>query len=87
MLHGERGVTIGVSGTQPLQRAFSAESIISSVLTAVLPDEDDCEEAHPWQWLAELARARGLTATAEEFERLPYEVILADSVTQWLSDS
>jgi hypothetical protein len=24
----------------------------------VLPDDDDIDEAHPWEWLAELAQAQ-----------------------------
>jgi hypothetical protein len=50
----------------------------------VLPDDDDCEDAHPWEWLAELARARGLDVTSEDLRLLPYEVVLDDSVTRWL---
>jgi len=56
-------------------------------LNVVLPDDDEeaAVEAHPWSWLAELARARGLKATAEDLRALTYEVILTDNVTRWLA--
>jgi hypothetical protein len=77
LLHQERGFTI--SG-----RLDSAELLTRSVLNVVLPDDDASGEEHPWPWLAERARARGLDATAEELRRLPYEVVLTERVAEWL---
>jgi hypothetical protein len=54
------------------------------VLNVVLPDDDESAEEHPWSWLAELARARGLKVTADDLRGLRYDVILAEKVTQWL---
>ena len=54
------------------------------MLNVVLPDDDESGEDHPWSWLADLARARGLNVTAEDLRGLPYEVILAEDVRRWL---
>jgi len=35
------------------------------VLTTVLPDRDNTGGEHPWEWLAELARARKIDVTAD----------------------
>ncbi|MFL6136189.1 MAG: hypothetical protein ACJ74O_00100 [Frankiaceae bacterium] len=90
ILHEERGFTIDLrstGGTDPgaLRDYETLESITRNVLNVVLPDDDDCAENHPWTWLADLARARGLNVTADDLRGLPYEVILTDKVTQWLT--
>ncbi|SBV26462.1 hypothetical protein GA0070620_1951 [Micromonospora krabiensis] len=91
LLHAERGFTVtarstGVpGGVIPLVE--TRESITQHVLNAVLPADEEYarEEAHPWSWLAELARARGLDATAEDLRGLPYQVVFTDTVTRWLA--
>ena len=89
ILHEDRGFTIGwrssESGSGATQGHEHRDTIVRSVLTVVLPDDDACAEDHPWSWLADLARARGLNVTTEDLRGLPYEVILADRVTQWLA--
>jgi hypothetical protein len=87
ILHDARGFTIGMgSGIESLQEGLTVNSITNDVLAVVLPDPEDGED-HPWDWLAHLARCRGLDVTAEELRRLSYEVILTDSVTRWLEAS
>jgi hypothetical protein len=54
-------------------------------LNVVLPDDDDSEEDHPWEWLAELARERGLSVAAEHLRNLPYRVELTDRVLRLIS--
>lgn len=90
LLHEDRGFTIGWrstgephSGGAPVNE--TRDTITQTVLTVVLPDDDECTEEHPWPWLAELARARGLDVTAEDLRGLPYEVVLTDAVTRWLA--
>jgi len=63
------------------------DSITQDVLNTVLPDGEQPSEDHPWSWLADLGRARGLRVTADELRGLPYEVVLTDAVTRWLSTS
>ncbi|MFL6139650.1 MAG: hypothetical protein ACJ74O_17880 [Frankiaceae bacterium] len=92
ILHEERGFTIGLrstSGTDPgdIRDHETPDSIIRNVLNVVLPDDDEPAEDHPWSWLAELARARGLDVTAEDLRGLPYGVILTDRVTRWLTSA
>lgn len=90
VLHEDRGFTIGWSasddsGSGDIRGHETLESMTRNVLNVVLPDDDECAEAHPWSWLADLARARGLNVTAEDLAGLPYEVIFTDEVRQWLA--
>jgi hypothetical protein len=85
ILHEARGFTIGWSSGDSWGNE-TLENMTRSVLTVVLPDDDECGEEHPWSWLADLARARGLDVTAEDLRGLPYEVVFTDSVReQWLA--
>jgi hypothetical protein len=86
ILHDDRGFTLG-SPSGGVGDFESAQSITRDVLNVVLPDDDDSGEEHPWSWLAELARARGLYVTAEDLRVLPYEVVLTDGVIRWLDAS
>jgi hypothetical protein len=90
ILHEDRGFTIGLrssgeSGPGDLREHETLESLTRDVLNVVLPDDDECAEDHPWSWLADLARARGLDVTAEDLRGLPYQVIFADEVRRWLA--
>jgi hypothetical protein len=90
ILHEDRGFTIGLRssgepGTRDPRGHESLESMTRNVLNVVLPDDDECGEEHPWSWLADLARARGLDVTAEDLRGLPYEVIFTDEVRRWLA--
>ena len=86
ILHEHRGFTIG-SRAGAIRDYETPASITQDVLNVVLPDDDECEDDHPWSWLAALARARGLDVTAGDLQGLPYEVILTESVTRWLASS
>ena len=90
ILHEDRGFTIGwrssgESGSGDIRRHETLESMTRDVLNVVLPDDDECADDHPWSWLADLARARGLNVTAEDLRGLPYEVIFTDEVRRWLA--
>jgi hypothetical protein len=87
ILHEDRGFTLGLrstgeSGSGDLRKHETLESLTQDVLNVVLPDDDECAEDHPWSWLADLARARGLNMTAEDLRDLPYEVVFTDKVRQ-----
>lgn len=86
ILHEDRGFTIG-SGRGGTLGHETPETITSDVLNVVLPDDDDSDDDHPWSWLAELCRARGLDVTADDLRDLPYMVILSDSVRGRLARS
>ena len=86
ILHEERGFTIG-SNFGDVKGSLTSETIARSVLNVVLPDDDDCGDEHPWSWLAELARNRGLVANAEDLRGLPYDVVLTEGVSRWLASS
>lgn len=90
LLHQDRGFTLGRRsagdarrGADPVDEA--RENVTRSVLTVVLPDDDETVEEHPWSWLADLARSRGLDVAPDDLRALPYEVVLTDDVTRWLA--
>ena len=90
ILHEDRGFTTGLRSTGrsdpgELREHMTLESLTRSVLNTVLPDDDKPAEDHPYSWLADLARARGLNVTADELRSLPYEVIFTDEVRRWLA--
>lgn len=85
ILHAERGFTGRLSSPGDLRDYLTPESITADVLNVVLPDDDEPTEDHPWEWLAGLAQARGLTVTVDDLRGLPYEVILTDKLKRWLS--
>jgi len=88
ILHEDRGFTIGLGSsreTADLRRGETIESLTRNVLSVVLPDNDDAAEAHPYSWLADLARARGLNVSADDLRSLTYEVIFTDKVRRWLA--
>lgn len=93
LLHdGGRGFTIGVRSTgEPkpadARRQLTLERLTGDVLLVVLPDDDDDTEPHPWSWLSDLARARGLATTAADLRELPYDVVFTDALRRWLADS
>jgi len=89
ILHEDRGFTIGLGSTGTsdlggLREHETLESLTRDVLNTVLPDDDQPAEDHPWMWLADLARARGLTVSADDLRKLRYDVILTDKVRRWL---
>ncbi|HKY49807.1 MAG TPA: hypothetical protein VJP45_00975 [Candidatus Limnocylindria bacterium] len=88
-LHEDRGFTIGLRSTvEPgpldVRRGLTLESLTEDVLNTVLPDDDVPTEDHPWSWLADLARARGLNVSADDLRGLSYEVVFTDAVRRWL---
>jgi hypothetical protein len=90
LLHEDRGFTGSVRSTgeskPPDARwGLTLETLTRDVLTVVLPDDDDGTEAHPWSWLADLARSRGLDVTADDLRALPYEVVFTDELQRWLA--
>jgi hypothetical protein len=78
-----RGFTLG-SNVGTVRAGLTPHTMSQQVLNVVLPDDDECEDEHPWSWLAELARKHGIDVTADELKELQYEVVLTDRVTRWL---
>lgn len=90
ILHEDRGFTFGPVtsvrwGPLDIRGDETLESLTRDVLNVVLPDDDEPAEDHPYSWLADLARARGLDVTADDLRTLPYEVIFSDKVRRWLA--
>ena len=78
-LNDDRGFSIVVhavdhSAPDDLWHWLTLAHLEADVRTTVLPDEDDTEHEHPWAYLAECLRARGIEAPTEQLTQLPYEV-------------
>lgn len=86
VLRGDLGFTAGWNSPSPIW-SWTEESLTQDVLNVVLPDEDDTGEDHPWEWLAELARGRGIMVSADQLRRLPYEVELTGRVRRLVAAS
>ncbi len=78
-LHEERGFTTsgGPAPSDPW-RYLTLEHLERDVRTTVLPDDDDTQDEHPWEWLAGLLHVRGVEATVEELRLLPYDVVFSE---------
>jgi hypothetical protein len=90
ILHDDRGFTLGwrssgESDSGDVREHETLESLTRDVLNVVLPDDDEPAEDHPWTWLADLARARGLNVSADDLRSLAYEVTFTDKVRRWLA--
>jgi hypothetical protein len=72
-LHEDRGFTISAQW-----RYLTLDDLERDVRTTVLPDDDDTQDEHPWEWLAELLHVRGVDATAEELRLVPYNVVFSE---------
>jgi hypothetical protein len=57
------------------------------VRTTVLPDDDDTQDEHPWEWLAELLHVHDVEATAEELRLLPYHVVFSERLRARVADN
>jgi hypothetical protein len=82
-LHEERGFTCSLAasrGPAPSDqwRYLTLENLERDVRTTVLPDDDDTQDEHPWEWLAGLLHDHGVDATTEELRLLPYEVVFSE---------
>lgn len=72
-LHDERGFGLS-SGAENPWRSVTPESLKRDVRTTVLPDEDDPEDEHPYDWLADLLRAHEVEASPQHLRTVPYAV-------------
>jgi hypothetical protein len=77
-LHTERG--FGVSGP-----GMTAEQIESGVRTTVLPDDVDSVDDHPYEWLRELLRLKGIVVSTEALRAVPYTVEFSDRLRQLMN--
>jgi len=85
-LHEERGFTAFTVASSNTGRPppsdqwhyLTLENLERDVRTTVLPDEDDTQDEHPWEWLVGLLRGHGVDATVEELRHLPYDVVFSE---------
>ena len=78
-LHKERGFTTS-RGPAPSDMSWylTLEHLERDVRTTVLPDDDDTQDQHPWEWLAALLHLHGVEATADELRGFPYIVVFSE---------
>jgi len=78
-LHEERGFTTsGGPAPSDMWRYLTLEHLERDVRTTVLPDDDDTQDEHPWEWLAGRLHVHGVEATADELRLLPYDVVFSE---------
>ncbi len=85
-LHEERGFTSFTVASSSTGRPppgdqwhyLTLENLERDVRTTVLPDDDDTQDEHPWEWLSELLQVHGVEATAQELRLLPYDVVFSE---------
>jgi hypothetical protein len=87
LLHDERGFTLGIRPSGDPLSVLTAPVLERQVLATVLPDDDDAEEEHPYDWLARLCAKRGVGVTADELRRVPYMVEFSSRVLEALAAS
>ena len=91
-LHQERGLSMVVNVTgqsapgDPWQ-SLTLEALERDVRTTVLPDGDDPQDEHPWEWLVGLLRAHGVEASPEELRLLPYGVVFSQRLQARMADA
>jgi len=79
ILHAERGFTTWSRQTgraEPLDpwSSLTATDLEREVRNVVLPDDDDTDDEHPWEWLASLLHRHGVGASTERLKEVPYRV-------------
>ena len=67
-------------------RSLTRESVEHDVRNVVLPDDDDSEDEHPYEWLRELLLRRGIEASVEQLRSVPYTVEFSDRLERRLLD-
>lgn len=82
-LHSERGFSLS-AGDDPWHY-ITLESLERDVRTTVLPDDEDTDNEHPWEWLAELVHAHGIEVSPDELRRVPYDVVFSERVRSRLA--
>lgn len=80
----EDGRRVVLENAAPARSGMTPDRMRQQALNVVLPDDDECEEAHPWLWLAEQARKQGIDVTADLLKELPYQVVLTQRLAKWL---
>lgn len=80
----ESGVATTVSAGGPWTFE-TVESVEQGVRMTVLPDDDDTDDEHPWEWLVELLGAHGVRSTADHLRSVPYVVELSDRLVERLT--
>ncbi len=63
---------------------LSADALICAMRSVVLPELSAIDPERPWDCLVRLARRRRVQTCADEIARLPYELVLSESVQNWL---
>lgn len=84
-LHEDFGFTSVLTTDDDPWEHYDADLVRSGVLSTVLPeddDPDDADEEHPWTWLAELCAEQGVTTSPEELKAVGYVVELGPELTR-----
>ena len=58
--------------------AVALERLEADVRSTVLPDNDDTQDKHDWEWLAECLRNSGVQVSPHDHQGLPYDVAFSE---------
>jgi hypothetical protein len=76
----DEGRGFGMSGPPPvdLWADLTLEGLEADVRSTVLPDDDDTQDDHDWEWLAECLRGLGAQVSPHDLQGLPYDVVFSE---------
>lgn len=87
-LHTDRGFATWTASTHRLRHdpwaGLTAEDVESGVRSTVLPDDDETDDEHPWEWLSDLLRGHGVEAPVGALRSVPYVVEFSEHLSRRL---
>src|SRR5690606_11913818 len=75
-------------GTQTLDPWFglTRESVERGVRNVVLPDDDDSEDEHPYEYLRDLLGRRGIEVSEDQLRAVPYTIEFSERLGRRLRE-
>jgi hypothetical protein len=64
---------------------MTRDGVESGVRDAVLPDDDDSQDEHPYEWLSELLRQQDVDVSVEQLRRAPYHIEFSEGLERRLT--
>jgi hypothetical protein len=75
---GDRGFGMSGPPLADLWADLTLERLEADVRSTVLPDNDDTQDKHDWEWLAECLRNSGVQVSPHDHQGLPYDVAFSE---------
>jgi hypothetical protein len=74
----DRGFGMSGPPLADLLADLTLEGLEADVRSTVLPDNDDTQDEHDWEWLAECLRNSGVQVSPHDLQGLPYDVAFSE---------